>query len=253
MSLKDILSQVSVTTLLLVFLFFCGTLYIISYWSTFKFDITNYIELLDIPKTFVFPLATGLGVAFLSLLAQAVISISADEHPQPLVVRNITSRFERKWSWLNSNLLTLVSLVSCMLFYQPYREWIVILAGFTLIGWGFRKMNRNDYIIKLIPYKRARFFFSVLITFVPVYSVCKGKLDAIAVWKNTHVYYVADIAYMDGFVPTKNEIVGKKLLGKLGGCVVITDSANANITVLNLEKVQLVKYRRSESPNLFGR
>lgn len=251
MSLKDILSQVSVTTLLLVFLFFCGTLYIISYWSTFNFDITNYIELFDIPKSFVFPLATGLGVAFLSLLAQAVIKVSDDEQPLPRTAESVKMRLLRKWSWINSNSLTLVSLIGCMLFYEPHQEWIVIVVGFTLIGWGFRKMNRNEYVVKLIPYKRARFFFSVLVTFIPVYSVCKGKLDGIAVWKNRHYYSVVDVVYVDP-LPRNDDVVGKKLLGKLGSCIIITDSANANITVLNLEKVQLVKYRLTKSANLFG-
>jgi hypothetical protein len=251
MSLKDILSQVSATTLLLVFLFFCGTLYIISYWSTFNFDITNYIELFDIPKSFVFPLATGLGVAFLSLLAQAVLNVSADEQLATRTVANVNGRFRKRWR-VNSNSLAMVSLVSCMLFYEPYREWIVIVVGFTLIGWGFRKINRNEYVVRLIPYKRARFFFSVLITFIPVYSVCKGKLDGIAVWKNRHYYSVADIVYVDDSSSRQDDILGKKLLGKLGSCIVITDSANANITVLNLDKVQSVKYRLTESTNLFG-
>lgn len=252
MNLKDILSQVSVTTLLLVFLFFCGTLYIISYWSTFNFDITNYIELFDIPKSFVFPLATGLGVAFLSLLAQAVIKVSGDEEPLPRTAENINMRLLRKWSWINSNSLALVSLIGCMLFYEPHQEWIVIVVGFTLIGWGFRKMNRNEYVVKLIPFKRARFFFSVLITFIPVYCVCKGKLDGIAVWKNRHYYSVAHVVYVER-LPGNDDVVGKKLLGKLGSCIIITDSANASIMVLNLEKVQLVKYRLMQSPNLFGR
>jgi hypothetical protein len=246
MSLKDILSQVSVTTLLLVFLFFCGTLYIISYWSTFNFDITNYIELFDIPKSFVFPLATGLGVAFLSLLVQGMLSASKEQN-------NATPKggvqVFKKFRWLNSNSLTLLPIIVCMLFYDPYSEWIVIVAGITLSLWGFRKMNKSEHVIRLIPYKRGRFFFAVLITFIPVYSVCMGKLDGISVWKNRNYYSVADVVYEDPTVK-KDCIVGKKLLGKIGSCIVVTDSANASIIVLSLAKVQLVEYKLTRSTNL---
>jgi hypothetical protein len=246
MNLRDILSHVSVTTLLLAFLFFCGTLYIISYWSTFNFDITNYIELFDIPKSFVFPLATGLGVALLSLVVQGMLNVSKAQHN---AAPKSGIRILKKFRWVNSNSVTFLAIIICMLFYDPYSEWIVIAGGMTLCIWSFRKMYKSHYVVTLIPYQRARFFFAVLITFIPVYSVCMGKLNSIAVWKNRNYYSVAHIVYED---PTfkENRIIGKKLLGKIGSFIIVTDSTNASITVLSLGRVQFVEYRLTRSGSL---
>ena len=71
--IKDIISKITFTTFILGYLFFCGSVYLISFWSTFEFDITNYIDLLDIPKSFIYPLATGIGVSILGTVIQGII------------------------------------------------------------------------------------------------------------------------------------------------------------------------------------
>jgi hypothetical protein len=252
MNLKELLTHISITTLLLFFLFFCGTLYIISYWTTFNFDITNYIELFDIPKSFVFPLATGLGVSFLSLIAQALINAGAP--PEKTESRNLKSndplRFGNRRGF-NSNRIAVLLVVVCMLLYDPYQEWIVITIGLTVSFWGVSNFNRHPRIKSLIVNDKLRLMASVLIVFVPIYSVCKGKLDSIAVWKNRNYYVVVDVQYTDETQGIK-EAIGKKLLGKLGNSLIVTDSSNLNISVVALTNVDMVKYRFVTSSNLLS-
>ena len=81
-----------------------------------------------------------------------------------------------------------------------------------------------------------------MISFIPVYSFGKGKLDAMAVWKNQNYYSIIKLVYTDPSI-TENVANGSKLLGKLGSCLVVTDSANCNITVISLDKVQFVQYK----------
>jgi hypothetical protein len=88
--------------------------------------------------------------------------------------------------------------------------------------------------------------------FIPIYSFCKGKLDGIAVWKNRNYYVIIDIAYSQAGQVSK-ALIGKKLLGKLGAVIIVTDSANANITVISLEHVEIVQYRYNKSPGLLSK
>src|SRR5690348_1982129 len=69
MIMKYPLSKISITTFAIIYLFFCGGLYLIAYWTTFGFDITNYISLTDVPKSFILPVSIGLGllVSFFAL------------------------------------------------------------------------------------------------------------------------------------------------------------------------------------------
>jgi hypothetical protein len=251
MTLKELLSYISLTTLLLMFLFFCGTLYIISYWTTFDFDITNYIELFDIPKSFVFPLATGLGVSFLSLLAQGLLRTSASpaESITSKTINNKELGVVKIIRLFNPNVISLVTLAICMSAYKPYSEWIVITAGLSMGIWSFRVVNNSSRVSQLIPDKKLRLFFSVLIVFIPVYSCCKGKLDSIAIWKNRNYYTITNVVSSEPKAIFAG-LIGKKLLGKLGGNIVVTDSANSNVIVVNLTDVDIIQYRFQRSAGL---
>ena len=65
--------KISILTAAIGFLFLCGTLYIIGFWITFDFDITTYVDILDIPKSFVFPMAAAVGLSALSIAYQIII------------------------------------------------------------------------------------------------------------------------------------------------------------------------------------
>lgn len=241
--MDTLFKDISATTVLLIFLFFCGTLYIISYWSTFNFDITNYIELFDIPKSFVFPLATGMGVSLLSLLAQTIVQDSpVTTKIEVPTEKGLNRGFAAKLQWINIDIVTLISLLTYIVFYKTGREWVIIFLGLTLSFWGFRKLHTSTTAIKLLPNKRLRLFLSVMFSFIPVYSFGKGKLDGIDVWKNRTYYSIVKLVYTDPSI-TPQAAVGSKLLGKLGSCLIVTDSLNNNITVIGLEKVQLVQYQ----------
>lgn len=220
----------------------------ISYWSTFDFDITNYIDLLDIPKSFVFPLATSIGVSLISLILSLVIrSINKmekndkkneellkkiDELPTKTLFQRIINDY---------NVWVAVILFTCLIFYRPRREWVFVISGITITIYAISKLMRNPEFIKLLPNFSLRFFVAVLLRFVPVYSFLIGKLNAIEIWENKKYYKVTDVTFKD-ITNSSNYLKSTKLLGKLGNYIFLADSLNTKISAINLEAIYRIEY-----------
>lgn len=247
--MKEIISKISVTTFLLAYLFFCGTLYLISYWSTFNFDITNYIEFLDIPKSFVFPLATGIGVSILSILFQAIIGslekIKRDEKinkkllpkVKELPIKILFFRIINHYNfWIG------IILLICLIFYKPRLEWVVVTTSLTLIVFGISNFISYSVIIELFPHLRTRIAIAILLFFIPIFSFMTGKLNATLIWKNKKYHIVTNINFEDTLYNKKN-LACNKLLGKLGHNLFLSDSLNSKIIILNLDKIQTIEYK----------
>lgn len=77
----DILKKIPTTTILLTYLFICGVLYIIGFWSLFNIDISNLVTITDIPKSFVFPFVISQGLFLFNMLTQ-FITASTDKDPE---------------------------------------------------------------------------------------------------------------------------------------------------------------------------
>lgn len=257
--MKEIISKLSATTVLLVYLFFCGTLYIISYWSTFDFDITNYIELLDIPKSFVFPLATGIGISLLMILIQAIFhSIQKvkkdDEENKKLLpkIKELPTKFILLRILKDYNTWVIIILSVCFIFYKPRREWVIAVSSIVLILFGIVKFIRHSAIIKKFPDFRLRFIFSILFFFIPIFSFTTGKLNAIEVWKNQKYFQITDIFFKEDSISNQH-LTPTKFLGKLGTNLFVSDSLNSKITIINSETIKYINFTLVDKNSLKSR
>lgn len=247
--MKEITTKISATTLILIYLFSCGTIYLVAYWSTFNFDITNYIDFLDIPKSFVFPLATGIGISFISFLIQGVArsfdKIEKDEKINAELLPKIKELPTKTLLFRIINdfdFWTILVLFICLIFYKPQREWVYAILSITLIISGVVKFIRHPKIITFLPNFGLRLFFAILIFFIPIFSFTTGKLNAIKILNNQEYFKVSNITYSEPSVSNQN-IVNSKLLGKLGTNLFVSDSVNSEIIILNLETVKSIEYK----------
>jgi hypothetical protein len=250
--MKEILSKVSLTAFCIGYLFFCGVLYLLAYWSTFDFDITNYIELLDIPKSFVFPLATGIGISSLGFLIQAIArsidKIEKDENINKKLNENL-KQVPTKTLLLriisDYNFWAIGILFVCYLSYKPRREWVFAISGLTIMIFSSATSLRHPFILKFFPNFGLRLLAAFTIFFIPVFSFTDGKLNAIDIWKNRKYFQVTRVSFR------KNETIGvnlvyNKLLGKLGTTLFLSDSLNSRIITVNTEAVQAIEYTFKE-------
>jgi cell division protein FtsL len=162
--METLLNKVSYTTIIVVHLFICGTLYIIGYWSTFDFDITNYIEIFDIPKSFVFPLAISIGTSVLSIMIQA-IAFTINKKGNENVAKK-PSKFKKTLLYdllSNAGLMAMISLFVCILIYKPQREIFYALTGCTFIFYLVSTVPKSNLFFNIAPSPRARLFLTLLI------------------------------------------------------------------------------------------
>ena len=68
--MKELLKDLSLTTLVVFYFFFCGGVYLYSFWSTFNFDPSDLITLTDVPKSFIYPLVKAYSITFIIILSQ---------------------------------------------------------------------------------------------------------------------------------------------------------------------------------------
>ena len=73
--MKDWFDKVSFTTVVIVYLFVCGGLYIIGYWGEFFLDITPFISIADIPKSFILPFKNS-GLVLILLIHSTLYAIT---------------------------------------------------------------------------------------------------------------------------------------------------------------------------------
>ncbi len=253
--MKELISKISVTTFLLFYLFFCGTLYLIAYWSTFDFDITNYIELLDIPKSFVYPLVTGIGVFYIIIFIQAFFrlekSFAGDDERKPELQKNdkeLSNEPKLVRLLTDYHTWTAITLFICAIFYQPTREWVLVLVCFTIIVFSITKLINHDVIIKYIPGSGIRLLFAILLIVVPVFSFLRGKLNAIEIWSNEKYFTIKRLTFADESIT--NNFISKKLLGKLGSNLFLSDSLNTTIIILNTDRIQAIEYELHKQKSL---
>lgn len=239
--MKELISKVSLTSLIILYLFFCGTLYLISYWSTFDFDITNYIDLLDIPKSFVYPFSSVLGITFIGFLFQIFHGL-LDKNEKGEKKKDIIamqSRWNRRMIVLGY--LSLIVLFICALSYKPRREWVIGLLSLTVAIYTCLSFATHESIIKKFPFFIVRLLISLLVFCVPIFSFSLGKLNSIAVWKNRSYFQVSTIKMTD--TSQVKELISTKLLGKLGNHIFLSDTLNSKIIFLNMDHVKSIEYK----------
>jgi len=229
--------KISILTPTLGFLFLCGTLYLIGFWTTFEFDITTYVDILDIPKSFVFPLAAALGLSALSMAYQVVIRIhppkegNAPKNPDKLYL--FLSRIPI-WVYavVSFTALLIIYIFSKEAFYTVLTITIGIFLGKEIVKVIVASGVTNVYV---------RWITLLVICFLPPASFSIGKLESLSIYNNEEYYRVSQVEYM---TTTGGEIeeVDFKLIGKLGSYLFLTDSQNSKIVTINLAFVKRIEY-----------
>jgi DNA-binding transcriptional regulator/RsmH inhibitor MraZ len=106
----------------------------------------------------------------------------------------------------------------------------------------------HDVIIKYIPGSGIRLLFAILLIVVPVFSFLRGKLNAIEIWSNEKYFTIKRLTFADESIT--NNFISKKLLGKLGSNLFLSDSLNTTIIILNTDRIQAIEYELHKQKSL---
>jgi len=232
----------SVVAATLGYLFLCGTLYLIGFWTTFDFDITTYVDILDVPKSFIFPLAAATGLSAFSFFYQILLKIHPLDDPdlspkKPDKMFVLLSKFKTGW-------YVTISFFVLLTIYFFSKEAFYAFSSVFLCLFFIKEVSK---FLNASGVKNAyiRWLTIIVICFLPPLSFSIGKLESLDIYKNRNYYKVSSVDYIttNG---GKLEEVDLKLIGKLGSYIFLTDSSNSKITTINLAFVKKIEYKKVE-------
>ena len=238
--IKSTLEKLPLTTIIIAYFFICGLLYIIGFWSTFDIDITNFVSLTDIPKSFVLPFVLSQGIFLFHVLAYFILFPSikdGEEKPKVMYKRTLLKRIliilvhpDTLFAYLVSFIfITIKNYKSEPLFWY----FSSLLIGTYLIY----RFTKSTFIKNKIPYFITRLFVGYFICLLPIFSFSTGKILSLNTFKNQKIVYVNNL--IDNNVCETNTIKIKKdenkykLLGFLGDKLIISTLDNKKIIIIN--------------------
>lgn len=235
--MKDAFKVIPVSTLIVIYLFICGILYLIGFWGTFKFDVFSFISIYDVPKNFVFPLLVSQGFFVLTLITGGISNLNDDRES----IRNFVS-IKQEWSLqkkLLIGILTAIKLWLIALVMGLY--YLKIKFGADVMFWSISTILISYYLIhqfvnikmlkENILSKTVRSYIAHALIFFPLSCFSIGKITSLEIYNNQHYKLVKYIDMNSSLVTDSN--IQIKFLGYISDFWVTSSLDNEHIYIYN--------------------
>jgi hypothetical protein len=248
---KQILDKLPLATILLSYFFVCGGLYLIGFWTTFNIDITNFVSITDIPKSFVLPFVLSQGVFLLQTLTNALSSsFHKDEEVSEISKAKKTKSKLQRILYAIFHWDTLFSLAVAFIIYFSYRYktnpiyWS--LSSLTVAFYLVYKFTSLKYVKTKIPYFALRLYVAYIICLLPIFCFSTGKILSVNIYNNKDIMYINTISDSSQSGNTsmnfsKRDSSSLKLLGFLGDKLIISSINNKKIIFVNQSSFKTVE------------
>lgn len=238
--MKEFIKNLPITTFILVYLFFCGSLYLVGFWTTFDIDITNFITITEIPKSFVIPFLLANGIVFFQIGLNLISSHS------------ITEEFQKKESnkklpvffeiLFKVDVLLSILTLAIVGLYNFYKTeilfWTLSCVLFAILI--SIRIHKIEKFKQLVPKSNFRTCLIHIFVIVPVISFSTGKLNSLNIYHNRKINLI-QLIKDEKIVEKKNTF---KLLGFVGEKIIISDLKNKKIQIINqssFDQIQLTQ------------
>jgi hypothetical protein len=244
--MEKITKHLPLTTIFIAYLFVCGSLYIIGFWTTFDIEITNFLNISEIPKSFILPFVLSNGLTFFQMIINFIASpIFSEEHEKEK---------KKEKSILKTKLIRILNVfihldmifsyfMICIIYFYYSHKTKVLFWSISTIVFGIlmaMKIVRNDKIKELIPKKNIRLYTVQILVFIPIVSFSTGKINSLNIYNNDKITLI-EIIKDNKIVPSNKP---NKLIGFIGEKLVISDLKNEKMKVINqtsFNEVELTK------------
>jgi len=236
--MKEYIKAIPVTTIILLYLYICGSLYLIGYWSYFDIDISNIVSFADVPKSFVMPFILSNGFYLLIAITDILIYHDGPNEEE----YNISWFYRKKWRLvLHLDFWLSISPPLILLFYSYNKDSIFFWLATAIIFpyMVARKIKSIPLVKKAIPHFYLR-NYTINIFFCTIFfSFILGRVKAIYVYKNENIKYAKAID--NNSISAISDSVPKKFLGFLGDKAIVSSLDNKTIIVLNQDKYDRIE------------
>lgn len=233
--LKESIKGISFLTLITLFFFVCCSLYLIGFWSTFDVDISNLVDVAEIPKSFILPFILSNVYGLVIMVFTFLTSHSKKDELVGVDNRQWPSK--KAVIFLDFILTILIGFIPPIMFwfYDKYKY----NQGYWLI-WGTitaflvaLKINSLPFIKKEIPNSSIRYFLINLTVFTICMSFALGKAKSVKIYTNSDVKYIAAKTNNKSIeIQPSNDTSRLKLLGFLGNKIIVSSLDNKKIYIL---------------------
>lgn len=236
--IKSILTHLPITSLIIIYLFISGGVYLVGFWGTFNVEAFSLIEIWDIPKNFIAPFLYSGGAFLLFVTAYWLYINSRKENI--FIKTNPSSDMPKKKSNYKIYLILIV-MILFLIFYNSLRfnYYFWTLSFFTLAGVLILEIKDASLAVKIIPNNLLRFYVFILIILPPVMCFVVGKGNALLIYNNSKVQIVKIATNSKS--NNISDTTSLKLLGFLGEKFIVSSLDNKKIFVLNQSSFDVIE------------
>jgi hypothetical protein len=218
-----------------------GGLYLIGFWSTFDVDYLGLVDITEIPKNFILPFALTIAMNIILTVGFFAVfySWSQDIEDGHSIVSPKLAKlfylFRPRKMFINLDFLLIVSTIALAIGWLILSKWIIFLlvSGMLFVLFLAIKILR---VVKIDSFKKRFAFitFFYLATSSLYNSFIMGKNKSINIYNNKEIKYIRNVTNNNAanIFATKDS-ASLKLVGFLGGKVIISDLDNKKIFILN--------------------
>ncbi|WP_277759183.1 hypothetical protein [Pseudomonas sp. A34-9] len=216
-----------------------GVLYLWGYWSPFGVNILEYVNLTDIVKSTIYPIAS----AFVFLAFGVMVGQFVHVGPalQPGEGRDTSpARFLRKYKRLL--VMLYIAGVLTFLIYGPVEKWQVALP--VLIGAPLALYaSTHDILARQIPAEGPRTACLFLLAVLPFIAFGHGQLKATAVLEGKAFDYIIDDVTV---TPNALPIQSPRFIGHAGDFFFFFEPERSILLISKFETIKSLRLGRYE-------
>ncbi len=222
--MKDVLKYLPLTTIIIAYLFICGGIYLLGFWGTFNIDAFAFMQIWDIPKSFIAPFMYAGGAAVLLQLSFGFFVINNNDFGDVVYPIYLNQR-------VRTVILSLILVTGVFLsryFQYNMRYWMIFLFVFAPLF--ILELQSNNFIKKIIPKFSSRFILIFTIISFPTLSFMLGKKNSLRIYHNE---YIKIINSPEINIKQKlSDTIPLKLIGFMGDKFIVGTLNNNKIFVL---------------------
>jgi hypothetical protein len=234
MTTNNLIDKVPITTIVVSYFFICGGLYLIGFWTVFKIDISAFISITDIPKSFVIPFIFTNGTYLGQIILNSLLT---------KFYKDNNGDFSHS-STLNKSLIidiiaTLI-IVVILFFSKNYTDdpyfWTI---SCTLVGlYLLFKFCVSSFIKSVVPYFTLRLYFGYILILTPIFSFATGKYVALNIYNNYNntdlaKKYIIKNKFISDNTSIDTSFNNLKLIGFIGDKTIASTEDNKNFIIIN--------------------
>lgn len=236
------IKTIPTTTFLLTYLFICGSLYLIGFWSTFDVDIFSLISVYDIPKNFVYPLMLSQAAYILNMITGQYLYqnhfLAKNEDKDNFI------EIKENWSEKKQRIIGFFSSISFWIMFivlllpliieNAYRNTLYWFIISTLLSYFLLfKFVNNSFVKIKIQNNLLRFYLGHFLTFFPIACFSSGKISSLNIYDNKQIIFFDVIDNTNK--PQINDIKCLKFLGFVSDKYIYSTIDNQQVFILSKE------------------